>query len=311
MMKKSSVFLLASAFVLAVGVALLARALLAPPPQPVIVQESVKPIEATPPKRKILYVTKDLYPGDFIDAGSFTLKEEPDEVMGEYVQDRSQLQGATIRRELRAGEPVTADVLLRNGEPGFMAAVLKPGMRAVSIPTSRAESNFGFAAPGDRVDVILGLKRQDSPVENDPSVSITPFLASETILQDVRVLALNDQTFQAPSEKGADKKRKNARFETVTLEVQPLDAERLMVAKEVGTMQLALRSAREGEGVDVSMEGVTALDDGDDMDLNGVTTLDITTQVYSAFKPKSVGGPSTVSVQTFKGSSAEQLSLAK
>ena len=303
MMKKSSFFLLGGALVLAGGVALLARSLLAPPPKPPVVVQAPPAVVEPAPTGAILAVTRDLHPGDFIDGthlGWTEVKGDPDRslffVRGHDEQEA--LYGATVRQDVGAGQPLRADLVVRQGEPGFLAAVLRPGMRAVSIPTSRVESNFGLASPGDRVDVILGLKREDSPVASDPKQPVQPLLAAQTILRDVRVLALNNQTLseRRDREKDASDKNTRSRFETVTLEVVPSDAEKLVVAKEIGTMQLALRSARESEAE-------VALSD------RSVTTLRATTDLYSTqSKPK---GGGSVGVQAFRGNKSETISLSR
>ena len=67
---------------------------------------------------------------------------------------------------------------------GFMAAMLTPGMRAVSIVISAESGAGGFILPNDRVDVILTRKFDGTP----------PRVVAKAILSNVRVLAV-DQTF--------------------------------------------------------------------------------------------------------------------
>lgn len=84
-------------------------------------------------------------------------------------------------------------------------------------------------------------------------------LASQTILENVRVLALNSNTESIapaadPKESAGDKRNtpdraRRAEYRTITLEVSPEDARRLAVAKEVGDLQIALRSVWEEKRV--------------------------------------------------------------
>jgi Flp pilus assembly protein CpaB len=300
-MKKNSIFLLAGALVFAIGVALLARALLAPPKAPAVASvESVRAEPARPPKA-VLVAARDLQPGEFIDGSHLDWREVDDNpsrtlffIRGQ--DDQESLYGATVRQPVDAGQALSASLVVLPGEPGFLAAVLKPGMRAVSIPTSRVESNFGLVSSGDRVDVILGLRREDS-YSTVSQASSLPHLAAQTILHDVRVLALNDRArgeVLVRQEDGAKAKdgSRRASFETVTLEVTPFDAEKLAVAKEIGSMQLALRSAREPS-------------DPEELFSGGVTTLRATTDLYGG-----LGGGSSAKVQAFRGNSSETISLA-
>ncbi len=94
----------------------------------------------------------------------------------------------------KAGRPLPAGLVVRQGEPGFLAAILKPGLRAVSVPTGVVESSFGLVSSGDVVDVILALKRSETPTRRSEGAGRdAPYLAAQTILHGVRVLALNNQ----------------------------------------------------------------------------------------------------------------------
>lgn len=254
-MKTSSIFLLAGALTLAAGTALVARALMRPPP-PVTI---VKQVAAPPPSDvMVLSAARPLAPGDFIDpsmlawrkAGStpaadqITAINEPDRLSRER-----DLLGAVVRMPLETDTPLTRLKVVRNGQAGFIAAVLTPGMRAMSIPTSALTSNAGLVQAGDYVDVILSLPRGGTP-----SPDAQPLLAAQTILRNVRVLALNNNTTsiaqgtlpETPVDK-ANRPATTARtsFETLTLEVPPAAAERLAVAREIGSLQISLRGTRD------------------------------------------------------------------
>ncbi len=138
------------------------------------------------------------------------------------------INGAVIRRGIAAGQPIATTIIVRPNERGFMAAVLNPGSRAVSLRVNAVTGVSGFVFPGDRVDIILthrlageGKKRQT---------------ASETLLTDVRVLAID----QNPN----DQVKKPAVAKTVTLEVTPKQAEMLAVAGKLGSLSLTLRSLK-------------------------------------------------------------------
>ncbi|KAF1070389.1 MAG: hypothetical protein GAK45_00804 [Pseudomonas citronellolis] len=314
-MKKQSVVLLASAVVLAAGVAMFTRALLAPRVAPA----PAASVEVKP-SAEILVAAHALQPGDFIDASSLRWeKVEGRPSRGLFFvagKDRLEsLYGATLRQPLNPGDTLVPGQVVRQGEPGFIAAVLRPGLRAVSIPTSRVESNYGLVSSGDRVDVILGLKRNQ---ENDEDKKdSTPFLAAETILHNVRVLALNDITHSespvreieedepAPSKDGKTNAAANRNnraappkvagsFQTVTLEVDPQQAQRLAVAKEIGTLQLALRPLRGQNEAEAEAEPET-----------GVTRLAATTDIYSVPRTQSQ------TVTAFRGGKQEIISTAR
>jgi pilus assembly protein CpaB len=138
--------------------------------------------------------------------------------------------GWAVRRGLAAGEPVTKKRLLEPGKAGFLAGVLGPGMRAVSIGINAETGAAGFILPGDRVDVVLTQQiRQTDGEDNNRDKVI-----SETVIDDVRVLAV-DQTFN-------DIEEQTRVGKTITMELSPKQAEGLAVAKRMGRISLSLRS---------------------------------------------------------------------
>ena len=175
------------------------------------------------------------------------------------------LMGATVRRSVPQGELITQDDVLYPGNPGFLAAVLSPGKRAVSIPTSAVSSNSGLVSAGDWVDVILTLKRETAEAmadQQDKTSGMTK-LAAQTILTNVRVLALNNSTESiapqpetAPqrtdAKKTASTAARRADYRTITLEVTPMEAQALAVAKEAGDLQVSIRGLREPETKDAA-----------------------------------------------------------
>lgn len=148
--------------------------------------------------------------------------------------------GAATRREFRSGEAFVADQLIKPNDPGFLPAVLASGMRAASIAVDSAEGGAGLISPGDRVDVILTQTFTDQNL-NESQRSV-----GETILRNLRVIAI-DQTTSVPGMTPPGGIHAPAPVaphlpKTVTLEVSVQQAEALMVAGQLGKLQLTLRS---------------------------------------------------------------------
>jgi pilus assembly protein CpaB len=141
-----------------------------------------------------------------------------------------QLTGYIARGSFAAGEPIQEARLIKAGASGYLAAVLPSGMRAVSTEISAETSAGGFIVPGDSVDVIL--TRRDRAAEKQGAGET---FTSETILSNVRVLAI-DQTVDDPNG------QKTMIGKTVTLELNPSQAEALVLGKQLGTLSLSLRS---------------------------------------------------------------------
>ncbi|MFX1671688.1 Flp pilus assembly protein CpaB [Paraburkholderia sp. A2WS-5] len=145
------------------------------------------------------------------------------------------LKGDLLRHAVRAGTPLgVADVILP-GAPGFLAAALKPGMRAISVAVDDVSGNAGLIQPGDYVDILLTQQmRNETGVHVDPARAVE----SETVAERVRVLAVGTAFRRPKDDDGAPST--NAR--TVTIEVTPASAQSITVAAHLGTLSLALRS---------------------------------------------------------------------
>jgi pilus assembly protein CpaB len=144
-----------------------------------------------------------------------------------------ELKGALLRHPVTGDTVIVADDVILPSAPGFLAATLKPEMRAVSVAVDDVSGNAGLIQPGDYVDLLLTQqmdRKTDSP---DLAVS------SETVVEHVRVLA-SGSDINRP--KSGDTTDHNERVRTVTLEVTPHMGEVVAVAARLGSLSLALRS---------------------------------------------------------------------
>jgi pilus assembly protein CpaB len=164
------------------------------------------------------------------------LEDLPAGAMRDSPEARIELIGAMLRRTLVAGDVLRLDAVLRPGENGFLAAVLAPGMRAVTVGVDAVTGTAGLIWPGDRVDVILTQAFD----END--IAPARRVAGEAVLTAARVIAVDRHLVQGmqPGAVG-DSLRDNNR--TVTIEVTPEQATRVAVATRLGRLSLALRAA--------------------------------------------------------------------
>jgi pilus assembly protein CpaB len=153
---------------------------------------------------------------------------------------RSEILGSMVRHALGAGEVVLPEDIVRPGDHGFLAAVLAPGQRAVAIGVDAVSGTAGLIWPGDRVDVILTQSLQDTSLPAGKRVS------GETILRDVRVIAI-DQDLAQGATPGTVPGQNNGgsvpSSRTITIEVNPQGAERVAVATRLGRLSLSVIAA--------------------------------------------------------------------
>jgi pilus assembly protein CpaB len=134
--------------------------------------------------------------------------------------------GWVARDPFAPGEPISDAKIVSPGSRGFLAAVLGPGMRAISVPVTATSGISGFVFPGDQVDILI--------THQLTSHNEAEHKAAETVLQDVRVIGIDQKL---------DSKNGEALVaHTATLEVTPKQSEIIAVAAEIGKLSLSLRS---------------------------------------------------------------------
>lgn len=187
-------------------------------PQKIIVAAADIPIGTTITERQL---KSTFWPKDGIPAGS---SQSADSVISRVAI-----------RPIAAGDAVTEQKLKpRSGGPGsgFMTYVVPEGHRAVTVAVNEVAGVAGFLTPNDRVDVIV-----TTPLPANEKESI-----SKIILENIPILATGQVTDQ--------KEGKPVVVPTVTLDLAPADAEKLVLSASKGSLQLLLRNIADSSRVD-------------------------------------------------------------
>ncbi|MEC7291196.1 MAG: Flp pilus assembly protein CpaB [Pseudomonadota bacterium] len=240
-MSPMRLIILAVALIAAVAAAFLVRNMANQ--QPTVVtgptQTVEKIVEVEVSQQKVLVAKGDLRVGTLLTPDDFKWANWPEETVNPayFTQDfapdaMETLTGSVVRVAMYVDEPIMPQKIVQKGETGFMAALLAPGKRAVTVEISPESASAGFILPDDRVDIILTeVVQQVGTDEDAPPITVTT-----TILENGRVLAI-DQTFGdvdgIPTLTGS----------TATMELTQNQAELLARAARVGELSLTLRSA--------------------------------------------------------------------
>lgn len=221
-------------FSVALGAAVLAyyvaSAFVRPPPAPITVEKTVNSTD-------VLVAGSDISVGQIVNEGSFRWVSWPSEtVSGSYITKQTgglsvvhKLSGSVARSPLLAGEPVTAQKLIKAGQGGVLAAILPQGMRAISTKIKAETAAGSLILPNDHVDVIL-IRQVRGRSGQDASVV-------DTLFRNVRVMAIGQQIETKEGKKAAD-----STATTATLELTPRQAEMMALANSMGEITLSLRS---------------------------------------------------------------------
>ena len=293
-MSKRTLLLLVAAFIAAFTAILVKHRLSEAPP----VQ--------TAQKARVLIARQDLSPGSFAQAADLSWGPAPDVapppgIAGQetdlsknvapqtaYIYEGTakleDFNGAVVREQVHAGDPIPASALMKAGAGGLLSAVLNPGMRAVSIGVTPNSDDApfvsGFVLPGDHVDLIV-TREFNRTLNNGREQESRKIVFSKIFVQNVRVLAV-DQSLDNPDNKAIVAK-------TVTVEVTPTQAQEIAVASELGKISISLRSAVvAGSAADQKAEAAAlAQSNVSDSDIDGGGKSDVSMQV-KVYRPKEV-----------------------
>jgi pilus assembly protein CpaB len=216
---------------IALGAGLLAfvgmRSALRPAPVPVIHTEHIDAVQ-------VLVARTDIPLGQITNDGNFRWQDWPRENLNPSFVTRGtrpdgvrEFSGSIARSSLTAGEPITEAKLVKPGAGGVLAAILPSGMRAISTKITEQSAVGKLILPNDRVDVILTQRKRGRAGAEE--------FVSDTILRDVRVLAIGQQIDVKDG-------KKNAEGNVATLELTSRQSELLALGNTMGEISLALRS---------------------------------------------------------------------
>src|ERR1700733_6732074 len=149
--------------------------------------------------------------------GAFATKES-------LLKDGRRMMLALIARN----EPILRSKITAPNQPATLSSMLDPGKRAVTVRVDDVRGVAGFIQPGDRVDVVL--IRTEAEMRSNESYS-------DVILQSAKVLAIDQIT--------GERTELPTIAKAVTLEVGPEDAQKILLATNIGRLSLILRQPAE------------------------------------------------------------------
>lgn len=207
---------------------------------------------------EVLVYNKSLVRGTKVSSGDlqWVLRTKSDIPSGAILKSDSpnatrELQDKFLTKSVDDGDIARLDSVLES-TAGFMALAIQPGLRAIAVRTSAVQIAGGFIQPEDRIDIIHTLV-----VVSDADGQGATEGVSETILRNVRVLAVGDVPTGAvvaktASQQESDRERLNnkvaAKAETITLELSEEQSSLLYEATTTGALTFALRPVEAGEG---------------------------------------------------------------
>jgi pilus assembly protein CpaB len=248
-MRARTLILLLIAVMLAGGTAMLARSWLAT--QKTEAELKAAPVALPAPSKSVLVARSEIKRGQILRPEDLVWQVWPEGGIDKnYIllggpRKPESFAGWVAINPIGGGEPVTESRIIAPGNRGFLAAVLRPGMRAISVPVTVTSGISGFIFPGDQVDLLLTYS-VPAPA-NAEAAAKYDHKAAETVLRNIRVIAI-DQRLESKAGEAVP-------AHTATFEVTPKQSEVIALASEIGKVSLSLRSlvAAPGEPVETTV----------------------------------------------------------
>lgn len=179
------------------------------------------------------------------------------------VRSVEEFEGKSPKYPLYPGEPIVLSKLTdeTSGQPSVR---IPAGHQVFAIAVEIENALAGLVSPGDKVDVLCYIGSSNNSFTSREGGANRLATGTRTILRNVTVFAVNDQIERQGEEESLEAK-------TVSLLVKPAESEKLLLAKELGTIHLALR--KPGDDTDIETAGASPADlDGDASE--GTDTVD-------------------------------------
>jgi pilus assembly protein CpaB len=188
-----------------------------------------------PPQEMVEMVVakRDLRRGDAVGPETMAVRAVPREYApgGAVLPSRfDAVAGARLLVAMKAGEPLLPSALVST-EAQSISSRVKPGVRAMTIAVDEVNALSGMLQPGDRIDLMLSVR--PPPVAGIAQPEIT-----RTVMQDVGVMATGRQSRASIGEEVGGGRP----FTSITVEVDPERAQRLVVAQRSGKLTAVLRN---------------------------------------------------------------------
>jgi pilus assembly protein CpaB len=133
-----------------------------------------------------------------------------------------------VLRDIKAGEPVLSPAVSGFGERASLSRRVAEGMRAITIRINDVSGVAGFTLPGDRVDLIL-------------TRDLGGGLVNDVFLQNITVLGIDQLTDQQRAQPVVAR--------SATVEVDPEQAQKIILAQQLGTLSFALRASANSDTI--------------------------------------------------------------
>lgn len=197
--------------------------------------------EAAKKRIQVVVPARDLMAGETLDLATLVLRSVPREYVNQDAITQEMLEvfvGKKLTRPVTKGTPLLQSFIAAYEFKPF-SSTIEPGTRAITLPIDEINSVSGMLIAGDKIDLLV-MTQVPSVDANKAEMQLVP------LLQDITVQATGTTTQRelvAQTEFGAQKPsmRANGSYNTVTISIPPREAQRVVLAQQLGRIVALLR----------------------------------------------------------------------
>lgn len=197
--------------------------------------------QAAKKRMQVVVPVRDLEVGETLDLSTLVLRSVPREYVNQDVITQDTVEryiGKKLTRPVSKGTPLLLSFIAAYEFKPF-STTIEPGTRAITLPIDEINSTSGLLIAGDKIDLLV-MTKAPSKDAGKTEMELVP------LLQDVTVQATGTTTkreLTAQTEFGAQQRptSRTGSYNTVTISVPPRDAQRVVLAQQIGRIVALLR----------------------------------------------------------------------
>lgn len=196
--------------------------------------------EAARKRMQVVVPVRDLMIGETLDLAVLVLRSVPREYVNQDVITQDTVErfvGKKLTRPVTKGTPLLQSFIAAYEFKPF-STTIEPGTRAITLPIDEINSVSGMLIAGDKIDILV-MTQAPTPEPGKTEMQLVP------LMQDVTVQATGTTTQRelvAQTEYGSQKPNmRSGSYNTVTISVPPRDAQRVVLAQQLGRIVALLR----------------------------------------------------------------------
>ena len=205
----------------------------------------------------VVVASKDIGPGEAISSENLAVIKLPAAhiPLGAITPEVfEEVNGRSSLRDIPRGKPILLQYISMGLTERF-SDLLEPGQRALTLPIDTLNSNEGMLEPGDRIDLFLLTEGKVAAASSKELISL---------LQNVVVIAAGKSTLVPMISDTGEQTYAESQYQTVTIAVDPKEAQKILLAKDNGKVVTLLRNRNDANQLPASVLGYEALRTGSD-----------------------------------------------